>query len=70
MSDKEMVITPAGRITIERATADDAEMLLAIHEDVARWLWDRGIHQWELGTFPRGARQVDRTWRGVRRVAG
>ncbi len=50
-----MVITPAGRITIERATADDAEMLLAIHEDVARWLWDRGIHQWELGTFPRAA---------------
>lgn len=30
-------------------------MLLAIHEDVARWLWDQGIHQWKPGTYPPAA---------------
>jgi protein-tyrosine phosphatase len=43
---------PLGQITIERATAGEAGMLLALHEDVARWLWDQGIHQWQPGRFP------------------
>jgi hypothetical protein len=29
-----------GPITIERARAGDGSVLLAIHEDVARWLWE------------------------------
>lgn len=53
--DREKIDPPAGQITIERATVDDAETLLAIHEDVARWLWDQGIRQWEPGRFPRAA---------------
>jgi protein-tyrosine phosphatase len=40
-------------IAIERATLDQTDLLIEIHEDAARWLWSRGIHQWEPGTFPR-----------------
>ncbi|HEX3271392.1 MAG TPA: GNAT family N-acetyltransferase [Ktedonobacterales bacterium] len=40
-------------IVIERATLAETDLLIEIHEDVARWLWSRGIRQWEPGTFPR-----------------
>jgi ribosomal protein S18 acetylase RimI-like enzyme len=40
-------------LVIEQANEEDVDLLMAIHEDVARWLWDRGIHQWQPGAFPR-----------------
>jgi hypothetical protein len=43
---------PDGQITLEQATPSDSNVLLAIHEGVARWLWDQGIRQWEPGRFP------------------
>jgi GNAT superfamily N-acetyltransferase len=42
-------------IVIERATLAETDLLIAIHEDAARWLWSRGIRQLEPGTFPRDA---------------
>ena len=39
-------------VTIRAAMPDDAATFAAIHEEVASWLWARGIHQWQLGTFP------------------
>lgn len=39
-------------VTIRVATSDDAAPFAAIHEEVANWLWVRGIHQWQPGTFP------------------
>lgn len=39
-------------VTLRLATPDDATTFAAIHEEVARWLWARGIHQWQPGTFP------------------
>ena len=42
-----------GEIVIERATLAETDLLIEIHEDAARWLWARGIRQWEPGTFPR-----------------
>lgn len=41
------------QIVIELATLAETDLLTEIHEDAARWLWTRGIHQWEPGTFPR-----------------
>jgi protein-tyrosine phosphatase len=40
-------------LVIERATLAETDQLIAIHEDAARWLWSRGIRQWEPGAFPR-----------------
>lgn len=39
--------------TIELATAADADTFIEIHEEVARWLWDQGIRQWQPGVFRR-----------------
>ena len=33
------------------ATFADPAGRVAIHENAARWLWDRGIRQWRLGTL-------------------
>ena len=41
------------KITIERATLAETDLLSEMHEDVARWLWSRGIRQWEPGELPR-----------------
>jgi ribosomal protein S18 acetylase RimI-like enzyme len=38
---------------IERATLAETDLLYEMHEDVARWLWARGIHQWEPGELQR-----------------
>jgi protein-tyrosine phosphatase len=40
-------------IVIERATLAQTDLLYDMHEDVARWLWSRGIHQWEPGELQR-----------------
>jgi len=37
----------ADQIVIERATLAETDLLIEIHEDAARWLWSRGIRQWE-----------------------
>jgi GNAT superfamily N-acetyltransferase len=41
------------QISIERATLAEADLLYEMHEDVARWLWARGIRQWEPGELRR-----------------
>ncbi len=38
-------------ITVRAATPADATACVAIHEDAARWLWERGIRQWRPGVF-------------------
>lgn len=38
-------------VTLARATVEDADTFVEIHEEVARWLWDQGIHQWRPGTY-------------------
>jgi protein-tyrosine phosphatase len=53
----------ADQIVIGRATTAETDPLIEIHEDVARWLWSLGIHQWEPGTFPRD-RLIARIERG------
>ncbi len=45
-------LLPLG-VTIKCATPDDAGIFVEIHEEAARWLWDRGIHQWQPGELPR-----------------
>jgi GNAT superfamily N-acetyltransferase len=37
--------------TIRPALPDELPHILALYEETARWLWDRGIYQWEPGTF-------------------
>ena len=39
-------------VTVRSAMPADAAACVAIHEDAARWLWDRGIRQWRPGVFP------------------
>jgi ribosomal protein S18 acetylase RimI-like enzyme len=39
-------------VTVRPAKHDDAATFAAIHEEVASWLWARGIRQWQPGTFP------------------
>jgi len=58
MAEASKNLLPPG-VTIERATPEDADQFVAVHEEAARWLWDRGIHQWQPGELPRS--WVDRT---------
>ncbi len=37
--------------TIARATVADLEAVIAIYEELARWLAGRGIDQWQPGTY-------------------
>jgi ribosomal protein S18 acetylase RimI-like enzyme len=39
-------------VTMRPAVAGDDVIFAEIHEEIARWLWERGIHQWQPGTFP------------------
>lgn len=39
-------------VTMRPAKPDDAIIFMELHEEIARWLWERGIHQWQPGTFP------------------
>jgi ribosomal protein S18 acetylase RimI-like enzyme len=49
-SNSDYMLLPPG-VTIERATPEDADTFLEIHEEAARWLWEQGIRQWQPGTF-------------------
>lgn len=51
-SDGNGAVLPPSILPV-RATPEDADTFIGIHEEVARWLWDRGIPQWEPGTFQR-----------------
>lgn len=58
-------------IVLRRARPDDATRFVALHEDAAHWLWDRGIHQWKPGVFqeawiakPIARGEVFLAWRG------
>jgi ribosomal protein S18 acetylase RimI-like enzyme len=45
---------PAASYTIERVDATDSEGLaafLAVHEEAAAWLWERGVRQWRPGEY-------------------
>jgi len=50
-------------IVIQRARLAETDLLIEIHEEAARWLWARGIRQWEPGTLPRD-RLIARIERG------
>jgi ribosomal protein S18 acetylase RimI-like enzyme len=39
-------------VTLRPATPDDDIVFMEMHEEVASWLWSRGIRQWQPGTFP------------------
>lgn len=39
-------------ITMRQATPDDTTTFAEIHQEVAHWLWSRGIHQWQPGMWP------------------
>jgi ribosomal protein S18 acetylase RimI-like enzyme len=49
-SNSDGMLLPPG-VTIERATPDDADTFVEIHEEAARLLWEQGIRQWQPGTF-------------------
>jgi ribosomal protein S18 acetylase RimI-like enzyme len=38
-------------ITMRQATPNDIATFAELHEEAARWLWSRGIRQWQPGTF-------------------
>jgi ribosomal protein S18 acetylase RimI-like enzyme len=66
MSYEGLLLTPAGRITIEQAQPSDLDTVLDILEEVAGWLTSRGIDQWQPGVFRRIRRQsiADQVSRG------
>jgi protein-tyrosine phosphatase len=49
-ADHDDSLLPPG-LTIERATLEDADTFVEIHEEAARWLWEQGIRQWQPGVF-------------------
>jgi ribosomal protein S18 acetylase RimI-like enzyme len=49
-SNSDDMLLPPG-VTIERATPEDADTFVEIHEEAARWLWEQGIRQWQPGVF-------------------
>lgn len=53
MSELPLVVPgePNARYSLTRATEADAETLAALHEEAARWLWERGIRQWRPGEY-------------------
>ncbi len=57
MSHEGLLLTPAGRITIERAQPSDLDTVLDILEEAAGWLISRGIDQWQPGLFRKVRRQ-------------
>jgi ribosomal protein S18 acetylase RimI-like enzyme len=46
----EMELLPG--VTMRPALPVDAVIFMQIHEEIACWLWERGIYQWQPGTFP------------------
>lgn len=54
LPEADILATATGaKYTVERATLADVDTFMDIHEDAARWLWSRGIRQWEPERFPR-----------------
>jgi len=49
---------------VSAANPGDVAALLAMRDDLARWLLDRGIEQWQPGELPDGwiERQVSQGW--------
>lgn len=39
-------------VLVELARSSDATALVALRDDIARWLTDRGVRQWNPGEFP------------------
>ena len=66
MSYEGLLLTPAGRITIEQAQPSDLDTVLEILEEAAGWLISRGIDQWQPGLFRKVRRQsiADQVSRG------
>jgi hypothetical protein len=46
------VVTDMGEFTVVEATDSDTDSLLRMRDDVAQWLVDRGIDQWQPGEIP------------------
>lgn len=53
MRESESIIASGRTFVLSRATPEDADPILAILEDAARWLVARGIEQWHPGDFLR-----------------
>jgi protein-tyrosine phosphatase len=51
MNEPETLDTPAGTLTIAPATHADADVVIDVLDEAARWLTDRGIDQWTPGMF-------------------
>ena len=41
-----------GDLVVTRATVDQASLVLALRDDLARWMLERGIEQWRPGDLP------------------
>ena len=55
MPESDSIIASGRAFALARATSDDADAILAILEDAARWLVARGIDQWHPGDFLRSS---------------
>jgi ribosomal protein S18 acetylase RimI-like enzyme len=66
MSHEDLLLTPAGRITIELAQPSDLDTVLDMLEEAVDWLTARGIDQWRPGVFHGVRRQpiADQVRRG------
>jgi ribosomal protein S18 acetylase RimI-like enzyme len=51
--EAETLTTPAGMLTIAPATAAEADIVIDVLDEAARWLVSRGIDQWRPGMFER-----------------
>ncbi len=47
----DQLLAAQNRVWIEPARAEQLPIVLAIYVEAARWLWDRGIHQWNPEEF-------------------
>jgi ribosomal protein S18 acetylase RimI-like enzyme len=48
----ELLETRIGTCTVALAAPEDAPTVIALRDDAARWLQDRGIEQWSPGELP------------------
>ncbi len=39
-------------VTMRPAAPEDVATFVEMHEELASWLWERGVRQWQPGTFP------------------
>jgi GNAT superfamily N-acetyltransferase len=66
MDREQILLTPAGYITIVQAQPSDLDTVIDILEEAASWLASRGIDQWQPGSFlgPRYESIADQVNRG------